>query len=99
MYIMIANFITEASLKKSGQLSLRMNIIRVLSIEIYKCVKGIKPIMTFVINIAWNNQNLTQRHFGAKLWNLLPSHLQSIDDLHVFKSNLYKWCLMEYVGE
>ena len=25
---------------KSGQLSLRMNMIRILSIEIYKCVKG-----------------------------------------------------------
>ena len=28
---------------KSGQLSLRMNMIRVLSIEVYKCVKGTNP--------------------------------------------------------
>ena len=28
---------------KSGQLSLRMNMIRILFIEIYKCVKGTKP--------------------------------------------------------
>ena len=30
-------------LKKSGQLSVRMNLIRLLSIEVFKCVKGTNP--------------------------------------------------------
>ena len=35
------------------------------------------------------------KYIGAKLWNLLPSHLKSIDDLHVLKSYLHRWCLTE----
>ena len=101
---------------KGGQLSLRMNMIRVLSIEIYKYVKGTNPDylneMFSLSNSHYdfcNQSRLKQpkfntktfgyrsfKYLGAKLWNLLPSHLKSIDDLHVFKSNLHKWCLTEH---
>ena len=100
---------------KSGQLSLRMNMIRILSIEIYKCVKGTNPdYLNEMFSLSDSHYDLRDqfrleqpkfntktfgyrsfKYLGAKLWNLLPSHLKSIDDLHVFKSNLHKWCLTE----
>lgn len=36
--------IYDSLLTKSGQLSLRMNIVRVLSIEVFKCVNGTYPV-------------------------------------------------------
>ena len=100
---------------KSGQLSLRMNMIRILSIEIYKCVKGTNPdYLNEMFSLSDSHYDLRDqsrleqpkfntktfgyrsfKYLGAKLWNLLPSHLKIIDDLHVFKSNLHKWCLTE----
>ena len=104
---------------KSGQSSLRMNMIRVLSIEIYKCVKGINPDYlneTFALSDSHydfrDQSRLEQpkfntktfgftslKYLGAKLWNLLPSYMKSIDDLHVFKSNPHKWCLTEHANK
>ena len=101
---------------KSGQLSLRMNMIRVLSIEFYKCVKGINPdYLNEMFSLSnshydfrdqsrleqpkFNTKKFGYRFFkylGAKLCNLLPSHLKSIDDVYVFKSNLHKWCPTEH---
>ena len=92
-----------------------MNMIRILSIEIYKCVKGTKPdYLNEMFSLSNSHYDLRDqsrmeqpkfntktfgyrsfKYLGAKLWNLLPSHLKSIDDLHVFKSNLHKWCLTE----
>ena len=100
---------------KSGQSSLRMNMIRILSIEIYKCVKGTNPdYLNEMFSLSNSHYDLRDqsrleqpkfntktfgyrsfKYLGAKLWNLLPYHLKSIDDLHVFKSNLHKWCLTE----
>ena len=93
---------------KSGQVSLRMNMVRILSIEVYKCVEGTNP---YYLNEMFSLSNShydfrdqsrleqpklntktfgyrSYKYLGAKLWNMLPSHLKSIDDLHVFKSNL-----------
>ena len=35
-------------------------------------------------------------YFGAKIWNLIPTHTKSTDDLSIFRSNIYKWCQTEY---
>ena len=109
----------DSLLVKSGQLRLHMNMVRVLSIEMYKCVKGINPTYLnemFSISASSydfrNQSRLDQpkfntrtfgyksfKYFGAKLWNLLPSYLKNIEDLHVFKSNIYKWCFTEQANK
>ena len=90
-------------------------MIRILSIEIYKCVKGTNPdYLNEMFSLSNSHYDLCDqsrleqpkfntktfgyqsfKYLGAKLWNLLPSHPKSIDDLHIFKSNLHKWCLTE----
>ena len=104
---------------KSGQLSLRMNMTRVLSIEIYKCVKVTNPdYLNEMFSLSnsqydfrdqsrleqpkFNTKIIGYRSFkylGAKLWNLLPSRMKSINDLHIFKSNLHKWCLTDHANK
>ena len=106
----------ENLLTKSGQLGLRMNMIRVLSIEMFKCVNGINPAylneMFTVLNSEYNFRNQSRldqpkfntktfgyksfNYFGAKIWNLIPTHTKSTDDLSIFRSNIYKWCQTEY---
>ena len=102
-------------LKKSGQLNIRTNLIRLLAIEVYKCVNGINPkylndmFIAHVSNYNFRNQHrLVQpqfkthkfgyksfKYFGSKIWNSLPSHIKSSDNIDIFKKLIYKWCLTD----
>ena len=33
------------------------------------------------------------RYYGSKLWNALPTHLKTSENLHHFKKNITQWCL------
>ena len=99
----------------SGQLSIRMNLVRLLAIEIVKCLNGMNPAYLNELLITHeskyelrNRSRLLQpkfntyrygynsfRYLGSKLWNLLPSHLKTIDDIFDFRREIYKWCLSD----
>ena len=103
----------EDMLKKSGQLCTRLNLIRLLAIEMFKCMNGLNPL--YINNMfsgkdsSYNlqdNSRLMQpkcntkrygyksyKYLGSKVWNCLPPCVKNINDLNLFKKNIYNWCL------
>ena len=102
-------------LKKSGQLCIRLNLIRLLVIEMFKCMNGLNPLyfndMFSGKDSSYNlrdNSRLMQPkfdtkiygyksfkylHVGSKFWNCLPPCVKNVNDLNLFKKNIYNWCL------
>ena len=103
----------EDMLKRSGQLCIRLNLIRLLAIEMFKCMNGLNPLyindMFSGKDSSYNlrdNSRLMQlkfntkiygyksfKYLGSKVWNCLPSCVKNVNDLNLFKKNIYNWCL------
>ena len=105
----------EDMLKKSGQLCIRLNLIRLLVIEMFKCMNGLNPLYINDMfsgkdssyNLRDNSRlmqpkfntkiygykSLKYLHVGSKFWNCLPPCVKNVNDLNLFKKNIYNWCL------
>ena len=103
----------EDMLKRSGQLCIRLNLIRLLAIEMFKCMNGLNPLyindMFSGKDSSYNlrdNSRLMQpkfntkrygyksfKYLGSKVWNCLPPCVKNVNDLNLFKKNIYDWCL------
>ena len=103
----------EDMLKRSGQLCIRLNLIRLLAIEMFKCMNGLNPLyindMFSSKDSSYNlrdNSRLMQpkfntkrygyksfKYLGSKVWNCLPPYVKNVNDLNLFKKNIYNWCL------
>ena len=103
----------EDMLKRSGQWCIRLNLIRLLAIEMFKCMNGLNPLyindMFSGKDSRYNlrdNSRLMQpkfntkrygyksfKYLGSKVWNCLPPCVKNVNDLNLFKKNIYNWCL------
>ena len=99
----------EDMLKKSSQLCIRLNLIRLLAIEMFKCMNGLNPLyikdMFSGKDSSYNlrdNRRLMQpksntkrygyksfKYLGSKVWNCLPPCVKNVNDLNLFKKNIY----------
>ena len=106
----------EDMLKKSGQLCIRMNLIRLVAIDMFKCMNGLNPLyinemfvgkdsiynlrdQSRLLQPKFNTKRYGYRsfkYFGSKIWNCLPPYVKNVNELSMFKKNLYNWCLTDH---
>ena len=98
-------------LQRSGQLRIRINLIRLVVIEMFKYTKGINPAymndkfidkeskynlrdQSRLLQPKFNTKRYGYRsfkYFGSKIWNSLPASIKNLDDLNLFKRDLFNW--------
>ena len=104
-------------LQRSGQLRIRINLIRLVAIEMFKCTKGINPAymndmfidkeskynlrdQSRLLQPKFNTKRYGYRsYFGSKIWNSLPTSIKNLDDLDMFKRDLFNWCMTDHANK
>ena len=75
------------TLKIDKSVTIYIESLQYLLVEIYKVKKGISPtIMKF-----FNFSKIRSMNLGAKLWNMIPVNIKSSESLNVFKSKIKYW--------
>ena len=106
-------------LQRSGQLRIRINLVRLVAIEMFKCTKGINPAYmndmfidkqskynlrdeSRLLQPKFNTKRYGYRsfkYFGSKIWNSLPTSIKNLDDLDMFKRDLFNWCMTDHANK
>ena len=88
-------------LAKSGKVTMKASRLRSLCVEIYKSINSINPSFMVrsqyrlnvdipkVSRVSFGDKSI--RSFGPKIWNSLPPHIMSCENLETFKRVIKNW--------
>ena len=61
-----------------------------------------EPMMVSLLQPKFNTKRYGYRsfkYFGSKIWNSLPTSIKNLDDLDLFKRDLFNWCMTDHANK